>query len=175
MEYWWKRVEEVSPTWTGLRDTCREAGVEVMYTVIQSLTADGRDQSLDYKISGFHVPPGSFDAHVRGISSENLRYILQLQLVSAVDQHKSMSRASWEAELTFACLVHSLTVHIAVPIWKHGSWQSLSSACFTERAHPVCPRSPRQAISQSAGWLQSIGMHSGAGLHCSWLRRDSAA
>ena len=62
MEYWWKRVEEVSPIWTGLRDTCREAGIEVMYTVIQSLTADGRDQSLDYKISGFHVPPGSFDA-----------------------------------------------------------------------------------------------------------------
>ena len=62
MEYWWKRVEEVSPNWTGLRDACREAGVEVMYTVIQSLTADGRDQSLDYKISGFHVPPGSFDA-----------------------------------------------------------------------------------------------------------------
>jgi len=33
--------------------------------VIQSLTADGRDRSLDYKISGFHVPPGSFDARVR--------------------------------------------------------------------------------------------------------------
>lgn len=32
--------------------------------VIQSLTADGRDRSLDYKISGFHVPPGSFDAQV---------------------------------------------------------------------------------------------------------------
>ena len=64
MEYWWKRVEETSPIWTGLRDACREAGIEVMYTVIQSLTADGRDQSLDYKISGFHVPPGSFDAQV---------------------------------------------------------------------------------------------------------------
>jgi ureidoacrylate peracid hydrolase len=35
-----------------------------MYTVIQSLTADGRDRSLDYKISGFHVPPGSPDAAV---------------------------------------------------------------------------------------------------------------
>jgi nicotinamidase-related amidase len=35
-----------------------------MFTVIQSLTADGRDRGLDYKISGFHVPPGSFDACV---------------------------------------------------------------------------------------------------------------
>ena len=67
MEYWWKKLEEVSPIWTGLRDTCREAGIEVMYTVIQSLTADGRDQSLDYKISGFHVPPGSFDAQANPV------------------------------------------------------------------------------------------------------------
>ncbi len=42
----------------------RSAKVEVMYTVIQSLTRDGRDRSLDYKISGFHVPPGSWDGQV---------------------------------------------------------------------------------------------------------------
>lgn len=35
-----------------------------MFTVIQSLTADGRDRGLDYIISGFHVPPGSWDAQV---------------------------------------------------------------------------------------------------------------
>lgn len=31
---------------------------------LQSLTADGRDRGLDYKISGFHVPPGCWDARV---------------------------------------------------------------------------------------------------------------
>ena len=61
-------MEETAPKWTQLRDTCRAAGVEVMYTVIQSLTSDGRDQSLDYKISGFHVPPGSFDAQAGPLS-----------------------------------------------------------------------------------------------------------
>jgi ureidoacrylate peracid hydrolase len=30
--------------------------------VIESLTADGRDRSLDYKITGFNVPKGSPDA-----------------------------------------------------------------------------------------------------------------
>ena len=39
--------------------------LQVMYTVIQSLTADGRDRGLDYKLSGFHVPPASWDALVR--------------------------------------------------------------------------------------------------------------
>jgi ureidoacrylate peracid hydrolase len=36
-----------------------------MFTVIQSLTRDGRDRGRDYKLSGFHVPPGCWDARVR--------------------------------------------------------------------------------------------------------------
>ena len=47
-----------------LQQACRRAGIEVMYTVIESLTADGRDRSLDYKITGFNVPRGSHDAQV---------------------------------------------------------------------------------------------------------------
>jgi len=35
-----------------------------MYTVIESLTRDGRDRSLDCKITGFNVPKGSWDARV---------------------------------------------------------------------------------------------------------------
>ena len=42
----------------------RQAEIEVMYTVIESLTADGRDRSLDYKITGFNVPKGSSDGQV---------------------------------------------------------------------------------------------------------------
>src|SRR3954453_13237645 len=47
-----------------LQTACRGAGVEVMYTVIESLTRDGRDRSLDYKITGFNVPRGSWDGKV---------------------------------------------------------------------------------------------------------------
>ena len=43
---------------------CRAHGVEVVYTTIEALTADGRDQSLDYKISGILVPKGSWEARV---------------------------------------------------------------------------------------------------------------
>ena len=56
--------ERALPNMVRLRDACRAAGVEVMYTVIESLTQDGRDRSLDYKITGFHVPPGSWDGQV---------------------------------------------------------------------------------------------------------------
>ena len=52
------------PNMVRLRDACRRAGIEVTYTVVESMTADGRDRSLDYKITGFHVPKGSPEAHM---------------------------------------------------------------------------------------------------------------
>ena len=54
----------VVPNLVRLRAAARAAGVEVLYTVIQSLTADGRDRCLDYKLTGFHFPPGSEDAQM---------------------------------------------------------------------------------------------------------------
>ena len=50
------------PNMVLLQQACRRAGIEVTYTIVESLTADGRDRSLDYKITGFHVPKGSPDA-----------------------------------------------------------------------------------------------------------------
>lgn len=47
-----------------LQAASRSAKIEVMYTVIESLTRDGRDRSLDYKITGFNVPRDSWDAQV---------------------------------------------------------------------------------------------------------------
>lgn len=57
-------TREVLPNMQALQTAARAAGVEVMYTTIESLTLDGRDRSLDYKITGFNVPKGSFDARV---------------------------------------------------------------------------------------------------------------
>lgn len=54
----------VVPNMQRLQAGCRAAGVEVMYTTIESLTKDGRDRSLDYKITGFNVPKGSWDGKV---------------------------------------------------------------------------------------------------------------
>ena len=62
---YFERLERVAvPNMQRLQAACRGAGIEVMYTVIESLTQDGRDRSLDYKITGFNVPKGSWDAQV---------------------------------------------------------------------------------------------------------------
>src|SRR4051812_38900001 len=63
---WYFRELEtrVVPKMQRLQQAARAAKVEVMYTTIESLTLDGRDRSLDYKITGFHVPKGSWDGKV---------------------------------------------------------------------------------------------------------------
>src|SRR6266852_6324112 len=55
------------PNQARLLKACRGAGIEVIYTVIENLTRDGRDRSLDYKISSINVPKGSWDAQVPDI------------------------------------------------------------------------------------------------------------
>ena len=63
--YYLDRLETLAlPNMTRLQAGFRAAGIEVLYTVIENLTADGRDRSLDYKISGINVPKGSWDGEV---------------------------------------------------------------------------------------------------------------
>lgn len=54
----------VVPNIARLVAAARAAGAEVIYTVIESLTRDGRDRSLDHKLSGIFVPKGAWEAGV---------------------------------------------------------------------------------------------------------------
>jgi ureidoacrylate peracid hydrolase len=56
--------ETAVPNMHRLQVACRRGRIEVIYTVIEALTRDGRDLSLDYRISGLFVPRGSWDAQV---------------------------------------------------------------------------------------------------------------
>ncbi len=64
-EYFFDRVRNrVLPRAASLIAASRAAGVEVIYTVMECLTANGRDASLDYKISGLALPKGSRDSRI---------------------------------------------------------------------------------------------------------------
>jgi ureidoacrylate peracid hydrolase len=63
--YFFRTLQDSAlPNMVLLQQACRRGGIEVVYTVVESMTADGRDRSLDYKITGFHVPKGSPDAEM---------------------------------------------------------------------------------------------------------------
>lgn len=54
----------VIPNLRRLLEAFRRAELEVIYTVMENLTADGRDRSLDYKLSGMSIAKGSWEAQV---------------------------------------------------------------------------------------------------------------
>jgi nicotinamidase-related amidase len=59
------RLETVCiPNQRRLQTCARTAGIEIIYTVIESLTKDGRDRSLDHKISRLHYPKGAWESKV---------------------------------------------------------------------------------------------------------------
>lgn len=63
--YFYEQATTVAlPNIQRLQAACRRVGIEVMFTVIENLTQDGRDRSLDYKITGFNVPKGAWEAQV---------------------------------------------------------------------------------------------------------------
>jgi nicotinamidase-related amidase len=54
----------VIPNIRRLLKAFRGGGLEVIYTVIENLTLDGRDRSLDYKLSGFNFAKGSWESRI---------------------------------------------------------------------------------------------------------------
>lgn len=64
-EYFLSRARtQVVPNQQRLLAAFREARQNVLHTIIESLTADGRDRSLDHKLSDMHLPKGSAQAQI---------------------------------------------------------------------------------------------------------------
>lgn len=63
-EFFFAARDTVIPNLERLVAACRSAGVEVVYTVMENFTRDGRDRSLDYKLSDFFISKGSWEARV---------------------------------------------------------------------------------------------------------------
>ena len=68
--YMWDRIRNiVLPNGKKIIEKCRQNKIEVIYTVIESYTKDGRDRGIDYKISGIFCPKNSEGAE----AEENLQ------------------------------------------------------------------------------------------------------
>ena len=64
-QYMWDRINNiVLPNGKKIIDKCRQNKVEVIYTVVESYTKDGRDRGIDYKISGIFCAKNSKEAEV---------------------------------------------------------------------------------------------------------------
>ena len=63
--YFFRRLRETSiPAQVSLLKAARSAGINVLHTIIESLTLDGRDISLDHRLSNIFIPKGLKDGRV---------------------------------------------------------------------------------------------------------------
>lgn len=63
--YYFDRMKNLAvPNMQRLQQAFRAGAMELLYTTVECLTLDCRDRSLDYKISRFQVPKGSWDGKV---------------------------------------------------------------------------------------------------------------
>ena len=79
-------VDRIVPNIAMLLESARKSGSEVIYTYIECLTTDGRDSSLDYKLSGpLFVAKGSTGAEmVEGIEPDDAGLTGNLHVPSTV-------------------------------------------------------------------------------------------
>lgn len=64
LDYVERRLGLIVPNIQRLQNSCRQRGVEVVFTRIRSMTKDGRDRSLAHKELGHLHPPGSKGAEI---------------------------------------------------------------------------------------------------------------
>lgn len=63
--YFMQRLKNtVIPNQVRMLNAFRAAGENVVHTIIESLTADGRDRSLDHKLSNMHIPKGAPEGRI---------------------------------------------------------------------------------------------------------------
>lgn len=63
--YYHRRLRQTAiPNQVRLLEAARQAGCNVLHTIIESLTLDGRDRSLDHKLSNMHVPKGAPEGRI---------------------------------------------------------------------------------------------------------------
>jgi len=64
LDYFESELEKIVPTIQRLQAACRSAGIEVIFSRIQSMSTDGRDRGGAHKDLGIFCPPGSRDAQI---------------------------------------------------------------------------------------------------------------
>ena len=58
--YYQQIMEVCLPNMKRIIEIGRSMGIEIIYTTIESLTSDGRDRSLDHKLSNIFIPKNSY-------------------------------------------------------------------------------------------------------------------
>jgi nicotinamidase-related amidase len=96
-----KIQNQLIPNQQRLQAAARKAGIEVIYTTIESYTLDGRDRSLDHKISDLFCAKG------RGSRRSSMKSVLNQMTLLFPRQHPAFSIAPTSST---CCAISALSI-----------------------------------------------------------------
>lgn len=156
-DYYRQVNERVLPNIARLIAACRQSQTEVIYTTIESLTSDGRDRSLDHKLSGIFVPKGSWEARVIDVVAPGADDIVLPKTSSGVFNSTNIDYLLRNLGIEAVIVVGMLTDQCVDMAIRDGADRGYFMIC----AHDACATRTQarhdQALSAFGGYCRLSG------------------
>ena len=157
MVYYFERVEkQVLPNIARLQAAFRQAGSEVMYTVVECLTKDGRDRGLDYKISGFMVPRGAPEAKVPEAIQPLDDEIIIPKSSSSVFNSTNIEYILHNLEVDYLVLAGLITDQCVESAIRDACDRNFLVTMVTDACATYTPRRHQASLDALAGYCRQI-------------------
>lgn len=155
-EFYARARDVVMPQLPGLLAAARASGIEVIYTVMENLTRDGRDRSLDYKLSGFNIERGSWDAQVAQEVVPVGDEIVLPKTSACLFNSTNADYLLRNMGITTVLCVGFLTDQCVEQTMKAGASRGYRMACVTDACAANTNLRHRQALERITGYGPQI-------------------
>jgi nicotinamidase-related amidase len=146
----------VIPNLTKLIAGCRKAGVEVIYTVIENQTRDGRDRSLDYKLSDFFFAKGSLEGKVLDAIAPGEDELVIPKTSSSLFNSTNIDYLLRNIGITDLAITGFLTDQCIDHTVKDAADRGYYPTCITDACMANTHERHRQALAMFAGYCRQV-------------------
>ncbi len=160
--------DAVIPNLQRLVAMCRSVGVEVIYTVIENLTRDGRDRSLDYKLSDFFFARGSWEGKVLDLIAPEEDEIVIPKTSSSLFNSTNIDYLLHNIGITDLVVTGFLTDQCIDHTVKDAADRGYFTTCLTDACMANTRARHQEALAMFAGYCRQMTSED-------WLERVGAA
>ncbi|WP_342361485.1 isochorismatase family cysteine hydrolase [Terrarubrum flagellatum] len=148
----------VVPNIAKLIAACRQARIEVVYTVVESLTRDGRDRSLDYKLSGIFVPKGAWEGKVIDAIAPDDDDIVLPKTSSGVFNSTNIDYVLRNLGVQHLMIVGLLTDQCVDMAVRDAADRGYYPICVSDCCSTYTPERHSGALKAFGGYCRTIGL-----------------
>jgi nicotinamidase-related amidase len=148
------------PNIARLLAAARGDGVEVIYTVMENLTEDGRDRSLDYKLSNIFIPQGSWNAQVIDAIAPARDELVIPKTSSSLFNSTNFDYLARNIGLDTIVVTGFLTDQCVDHTIRDGADRGFHMICVSDACATDTPERHRAALAAFKGYCRTETTHS---------------